>query len=117
MNHHQIPRTERDHVLVDVKANAFGGLRPALTPTPGAVPERRAGYRPTKEIHKFRSSRFQGIAVPSFVAPGPGRVAMSDRHVRPGVDVVAVTFAPLDGLNRDFAAGKCIDVLVGCEEA
>src|SRR3954452_14731403 len=36
------------HVLVDVKANAFGRLRSALTPTPGAVPEQRAGYPPTR---------------------------------------------------------------------
>ena len=38
-----------------------GGLRPAWTPTPGAVPKRRAGYGP-QENHKIRSLRFQGIA-------------------------------------------------------
>jgi hypothetical protein len=57
----RISHAEPDHVLVDVKAKAFGGLRPALTPTPGAVPEQRAGCR-TQDIHKFRSLRFQGIA-------------------------------------------------------
>lgn len=36
MNDH-IPLTERDHVLIDVKAKPSGGLRPALTPTPGAA--------------------------------------------------------------------------------
>ena len=38
-----------------------GGLRPALTPTPGAAPEQRAGAL-LQEIHNFRSLRFQGIA-------------------------------------------------------
>ena len=62
----RISHAEPDHVLVDVKAKAFGGLRPALTPTPGAVPEQQAGCRP-QDIHKFRSLRLQGIAVFAWV--------------------------------------------------
>jgi hypothetical protein len=54
----RIPRTERDHVLVDVKAKP-SGLRPALTPTPGAAPERRAGRRP-QETHKNQVSTVSG---------------------------------------------------------
>jgi hypothetical protein len=42
----RIPRSQGDHVLVDVKAKPSGGLRPALTPTPGAVRWQRAGRRP-----------------------------------------------------------------------
>jgi hypothetical protein len=41
----RIPRSQGDHVLVDVKAKPSGGLRPALTPTPGAVRWQRAGRR------------------------------------------------------------------------
>jgi hypothetical protein len=69
----RISHAEPDHVLVDVKAKAFGGLRPALTPTPGAVPEQRAGCRP-QDIHKFRSLRLQGIA-----GPASGRAPFAPR--------------------------------------
>jgi hypothetical protein len=35
----RIPHTESDLVLVDIKAKPLrGGLRPALTPTPGEFP-------------------------------------------------------------------------------
>lgn len=39
-----------------------GGLRPALTPAPGAVPWQRAGAPAVRASNKFRSLRFQGIA-------------------------------------------------------
>ena len=52
-----------DHLLVDVKAKPSGGLRPALTPTPGTVRWQRAGRRP-KGDSQFRSLRSQGIAAP-----------------------------------------------------
>ena len=57
----RIPRTQRDRVLLDVKAKPSGGLRPALTPTAGAVPKQRAAAR-CAESSKIRSLRFQGIA-------------------------------------------------------
>jgi len=80
----RIPHAEPDHVLVDVKAKAFGGLRPALTPTPGAVPEQRAGCRP-QDIHKFRSLRLQGIA-----GCGPiDRASRRRRDVSAGSDLGA----------------------------
>ena len=56
----RIPRTERDHVLVGVKATPSEW--PTATPTPGAVPARRAGSRPTGRSTNLRSLRFQGIA-------------------------------------------------------
>ena len=59
-----------------------GGLRPALTPAPGAVPEETSGTPAAQEIHKFRSLRFQGIAgrlrylqVPKEVVAGQAWVA------------------------------------------
>jgi hypothetical protein len=59
----QIPHTERDHVLIDVKATPSGWPMASLDPrlrawSPGV--ERDA--RSQKEIHNFRSLRFQGIA-------------------------------------------------------
>ena len=56
-----IPRCQRDHVLVGVKVELSGlAYGPALTPTPGAVPKRRAGCRPDSRSKNLRSLRFQG---------------------------------------------------------
>jgi hypothetical protein len=57
----RIPRTERDHVLVDVKAKPLGWPTASLDPDSGRGPEPGAGRRP-QEIHKIKSLRFQGIA-------------------------------------------------------
>jgi len=57
----RIPHSERDHVLVDVKAKPSGGLRPALTPTPGAACEPRAGRRPTEDPQISGLYAFRGL--------------------------------------------------------
>ena len=60
----QIPRTECDHVLVDVKAKPSGWPSASLDPDSGRRRTATSG-RQAKEIHKFRSLRFQGIAAPT----------------------------------------------------
>ena len=64
----RIPRSKDDHVLVDVKAKPFGGLRPALTPTPGAVPsnERDAGQVRDPQIAGLYG--FRGLSTPRPLA-------------------------------------------------
>lgn len=57
----RIPRSERGHVLVDVKAQPSGWPAASLDPDSGRGPMARSGT-PTKKIHKFRSLRIQGIA-------------------------------------------------------
>jgi hypothetical protein len=60
-----LPHTECDPVLVDVKAGPPGGLRPALTPTPGAATQATSGtpaLRGGIRITNLESPRFQGIA-------------------------------------------------------
>jgi len=57
-----VPRTERDRVLVDVKAKALGWPTASLDPDSGRGPRARSGTPAPRESTKFRSLRFQGIA-------------------------------------------------------
>jgi hypothetical protein len=58
----RIPRSQGDHVLVDVKAKPSGWPTASLDPDSGRGPMARSGTPAPREIHKFRSLRFQGIA-------------------------------------------------------
>lgn len=60
----RIPRTERDHVLVDVKAKPSGWPTASLDPDSGRGPRATSGM-PATRSHKIRSLRFQGIAAES----------------------------------------------------
>jgi len=59
----QLPRTESDLVLADVKAQPSGWPPASLDPAaPGELPRQQAGDRPTTETTRLKSLRFQGIA-------------------------------------------------------
>jgi hypothetical protein len=58
----RIPRSQGDHVLVDVKAKPSGWPTASLDPDSGRGPMARSGTPAPREIHKFRSLRFTGIA-------------------------------------------------------
>ena len=118
----RIPHAEPDHVLVDVKAKAFGGLRPALTPTPGAVPEQRAGCRP-QDIHNSGLYGFRGLP-PALqeLHVDLGVYASEDRLVRAvfeservlgwqsGSDSLCLT---LDGFDEALTRMETLDRLLG----
>jgi hypothetical protein len=66
----QLPHTESDLVLADVKAKPLrGGLRPALTPDSGRVPQAASGT-PANNRKQQDSSLYGFRGLPTD--PGPG---------------------------------------------
>jgi hypothetical protein len=57
-----IPHSQRDHVLVDVKAKPSRWPTASLDPDSGRGPQPTSGMPAPSRIHNFRSPRFQGIA-------------------------------------------------------
>jgi len=62
----RIPRSQRDHVLVDVKAQPSGWPTASLDPDSGRGPTRGAGCRPTTETQFSGLYGFRGL--PSALA-------------------------------------------------
>jgi hypothetical protein len=54
----RIPRSQGDHVLVDVKAKPSGWPTASLDPDSGRGPMAGSGTPAPREIHKFRSLQF-----------------------------------------------------------
>jgi hypothetical protein len=59
----RIPRSQRDHVLVDVKAQPSGWPTASLDPDSGRGPTRGAGCRPTTETQFSGLYGFGGLPV------------------------------------------------------
>jgi hypothetical protein len=57
----RIPRSQRDHVLVDVKAQPSGWPTASLDPDSGRGPTRGAGCRPTTETQFSGLYGFRGL--------------------------------------------------------
>ena len=62
MNDRRIPRSECDHVLVDVKAKPSGWPTASLDPGSGRGPQATSGMPANHRSTNLRSLRFQGIA-------------------------------------------------------
>jgi nitrate/nitrite transporter NarK len=80
-----------------------GGVAGFVAPAAGAgcvVLDPNAAWT----VAKASSSESWRVSTVTFIrCSWAGEVAMSDRNVRPEVDVAASTLALLDGLNRDLA--------------